>query len=336
MFSKIYEGLKKFIRDNWLFLIVAIFLFVCAFGRVPYEVNMPGGTIDLENRVTVNGEEADIKGSFNMAYVTVAQGSIPNVLLGLLLPDWDISKISESTYENETIDDANMRSKLYLEQSKNYATVVAMDAAGIEYTISNKINYVVYIAKKAHSDFKIGDNIIECEDKVVADINDVVAIVQTHNVGDQLNFKVMRDNKEVSTYAEVYEEDGKKYVGISAITTFDISSDMKVDISSRSSESGPSGGLMMTLMVYNALTHQDMTHGKKIVGTGTISLDGSVGEIGGVKYKVMGAHKEKADVFLVPEGNYEEAMEVKKKKKYNMEIVSVKTLQDAIDYLEGL
>lgn len=336
MFNKIYEFFIKFIRENWLFLILTIFLLICVFGRVPYEVSMPGGTIDLENRVTVNGEIAEIKGSFNMAYVTVSQGSVPNVLLGLILPDWEVSKISDSTFENETIEDANKRSKLYLEQSKNYATVVAMDAAGIDYEISNKINYVAYISEKANTDLKIGDNIVECNGKIVTDINEVSATVQEKSVGDKISFKVSRDGKEIDAYAIVYEENDKKYVGVSAITTFDIDSETKVDITSKSSESGPSGGLMMTLMVYNALTNQDMTHGKKIVGTGTISLDGTVGEIGGVKYKLMGAVKENADVFLVPEANYQEAMEVKKKKKYNIEIVSVKTLQDAIDYLEGL
>ena len=90
----------------------------------------------------------------------------------------------------------------------------------------------------------------------------------------------------------------------------------------------------MALMVYNALTKQDLTKGMKVVGTGTIDLDGKVGEIGGVKYKLMGAVKNKADVFLVPKENYKEAMRVKEKKKYDIEIVEVRTLKDAIDYLE--
>ena len=81
---------------------------------------------------------------------------------------------------------------------------------------------------------------------------------------------------------------------------------------------------------------QDLTHGKDIVGTGTISLDGSVGEIGGVEYKVIGAVKEGAEIFLVPEGNYKEAVEVKKEKGYDIEIVSVKTFNDAVTYFEGL
>lgn len=335
MFNKIYENIKKFMKDNWLFCILLV-LIICTFIKVPYEVNMPGGLIDLGNRVTVNGEDSKIEGSFNMAYVSVVQGSLPWVALGLIMPDWDVVPESSTTYENETIEDANKRSKLYLEQSKDYATAVAMDAAGIEYVASNRFNYVAFIDTKAKTTLRVGDNILSINGEDIEDINIMSKRIQDIVVGDKVQFVVDRDGKEVLATAVVYEEDDKHYVGISAITTFDITSNEDVKITSKESESGPSGGLMMTLMVYNALTKQDLTHGKKVVGTGTISLDGSVGEIGGVKYKLMGAVKEDADIFLVPSGNYEEALDVKKKKGYNIEIVSVETFQDAVDYLEGL
>jgi PDZ domain-containing secreted protein len=48
----------------------------------------------------------------------------------------------------------------------------------------------------------------------------------------------------------------------------------------------------------------------------------------------MGAHKAKADVFLVPKNNYEEAIKVKKERGYDISIVSVETLDDAIKYLK--
>lgn len=336
MFNKIYDVIKNFMKDYGIFLIGMILILICVFVRVPYEVNMPGGIIDLENRVMVDGESANIEGSFNMAYVSVAQGSIPHVLLSFIIPDWDLEPISDVTYENETIEEANEREKLLLLQSKNMAMVAALEAANIEYTITNNINYVAYIDSKAKTDLQVGDNIIECNGKKILNIDEITDIIQSEEVGKKVSFKVLRDDKEVETYGIVYEEDGKKIVGISAITIFDLNCDKEIEISSKTSESGPSGGLMMSLMVYNALTNQDLTHGKKIVGTGTISRDGTVGEIGGVKYKVMGAFKADADVFLVPEGNYDEAIEVKEEKGYDLEIVEVKTLQDAINYLEGL
>lgn len=336
MFINFYDRFKKFMKDNWLFLTILVVVLLVMVVKVPYEVNMPGGVIDLGNRVTVNGEITEIDGTFNMAYVSVAQGSIPHVLLGLILPDWDVVPESSVTYENETVEDANKRSKLYLEQSIDYATAVAMDYAGIEYELSNRFNYVAFIDTKAKTTLKVGDNILKLNGEEIVDVNVMSERIQSLNDGDKVEFLVERDGKELSATAVVYEENDKKYVGISAITTFDLDSEVDVQIETRTSESGPSGGMMMTLMVYNALTNQDLTHGKVIVGTGTISLDGSVGEIGGVKYKLMGAVSNNADVFLVPAGNYEEAIKVKEEKDYDIEVVSVDTLQDAIDYLEGL
>ena len=67
-----------------------------------------------------------------------------------------------------------------------------------------------------------------------------------------------------------------------------------------------------------------------------VNSEGKVGEIGGIKYKIMGAVKDKADIFLVPEDNYEEAKNFVDKKNYDIILVSVSKLEDAINYLEGL
>ena len=90
---------------------------------------------------------------------------------------------------------------------------------------------------------------------------------------------------------------------------------------------------MLSLAIYDRLTSEDLTKGRKIVGTGTIDKDGNIGDIGGVKYKVMGANSGDADVFFVPEGNYEEAIKFKEEKGYDLNIVKVKTLNEAIEYL---
>ncbi len=336
MFNKIYDKLKNFMKEYLgLLIFVAIFLFL-NFYDLPYDVNMPGGLISLNDRIEVDGKRIETDGTFNMAYVSSISGSIPHVLLSFVIPDWDVVPSSDSTYENETVEDALKRNKLYLEQSKDYATAVAMDAADMKYEVSNRLNYVAYIDSRAKTDLKVGDDILEMNGEPVDDITVMSNLIQDMEVGTKIEFLVNRDGKKVKATAKTYEDEGKKYVGVSAITTFDMKSDIDIEIMTKSTESGPSGGLMMTLMVYNAITGQDLTHGKDIVGTGTISLDGSVGEIGGVRYKVIGAVKEGAEIFLVPEGNYEEAMKVKKEKGYDIEIVSVKTFNDAVTYLEGL
>ena len=92
---------------------------------------------------------------------------------------------------------------------------------------------------------------------------------------------------------------------------------------------------MMSLTIYNKLVKEDITNGKKIVGTGTIDVDGKVGEIGGVKYKLIGAVKNKADIFICPVENYEEAVKVAKEKDYDIKIISAKTFDEVLEKLKS-
>jgi PDZ domain-containing protein len=104
----------------------------------------------------------------------------------------------------------------------------------------------------------------------------------------------------------------------------------------KSNESGPSGGLMLALSIYNKLVSEDITRGLKIAGTGTIDVDGNVGEIGGVKYKLIGAVKNKAKVFLCPMGNLEEAKAVAENYKYDIIVIGVASFDQALNELRNL
>ncbi len=329
------KNIKRFVKENLVFLILILFVVLINTIKIPYDVEMPGGLIDLTDRVTVDGKLVKTKGSFNMAYVGMAQGSIPYVLLGLINPDWDVIKQEENTYEGETIEEAYRRNRLYLEESKIAAFVSALREAGIEYEITNKKNNVLYIDKKAKTDLEVGDYIISVNNKEIDDVNEIIDIVSKSKIGKKINIVVNRSGKKVNCYATIVDIEGEPKIGIVSLTTFDVDSKKKIYIDTKASESGPSGGLMMSLMIYNAIMNKDITNGKKIVGTGTIDKDGNVGEIGGVKYKLMGAVKEKADLFFVPKENYKEAIEVKKDKGYDIKVIKVTTLKEAIKYLEG-
>lgn len=91
---------------------------------------------------------------------------------------------------------------------------------------------------------------------------------------------------------------------------------------------------MFTLSIYNKLVDEDITKNRKVVGTGTIDLNGNVGEIGGVKYKLKGAVKSKADIFICPYENYDEAINLKNKYNYDIEIIKVSTFDEAIEKLK--
>ena len=169
------------------------------------------------------------------------------------------------------------------------------------------------------------------------------------NIGDIINYV---DSSEIFSYEKLVSEiaDGvssvsvirdKKIVEFNnlsipsgeklGINLYPIGS-TKIDIDKLKTEnvSGSSGGLIFTLVLIDSLTTGDLTGNKKIAGTGTINLDGSIGAIDGVIYKYKAATDSNSDVFFVPSANFDALKNFDSK---NTEIVSVDSIYDAIDYL---
>ena len=71
---------------------------------------------------------------------------------------------------------------------------------------------------------------------------------------------------------------------------------------------GPSAGLMFALAVVDKLTPGELTGGRFVAGTGTITQDGVVGPIGGIPFKMRAARDAGATEFLVPADNCAEAV----------------------------
>ena len=94
---------------------------------------------------------------------------------------------------------------------------------------------------------------------------------------------------------------------------------------------GPSAGLAFALDVMEKLG-RDVDHGHSVAATGELGLDGSVGPIGGIKQKTIGAREAGVDVFLVPVDNFAEA----KKYAHGLRIVAVRSLDEALHVLATL
>ena len=335
MFTKIYEKIKQFIKENYKELIVLLVVVLLFTIRLPYSIYTPGGAVNLNDRIAVeDGYEAE--GSFNMAYVSMVRGSIPFLLISYVIPDWDIVPAEEITAEGENMDEMLEREKLYMQESMDAAIINAYKAAGRDIKITGTINEVSYIAKEAATDLKIGDIITEVNDEEISSLDDLKTIVSKLDGGEEVTLKVLREDKERECKAITYDTSDGVKIGVSLLTTYEYVTDPEVTITSKASEAGSSGGLMMSLTIYNQLVPEDITGGKKIVGTGTIDINGNVGEIGGVKYKLIGAVKNDADIFMCPEENYAEARKAAEEKDYDITIISVSTFEEAIKKLEEL
>lgn len=336
MKDKIINEIKLFFKENYKGLIILFVLFFVCNYKLDISIYKPGGIIELDNRIVSEDKLYESSGSINMSYVSLVKGTIPTYLIAKVLPTWDIVKNEDITYdESEDINNTLKIDRYYFEESISNAYMVAFDYANIDYSIENANNYITYIADDAKTNLKLFDNILKYDNIEFTTFSSMQEYIVGKNVGDRVNFVVLRNDKEIHCYADLIEIDGLAKVGVSAAVINEYDSVPDIEVKSKSSESGASGGFMTTLAIYNAITEGDITKGDKIVGTGTIDNKGNVGVIGGVKYKLAGAVKNNADVFLVPVDNYEEALEYKKEQGFDIELVSIKTFEEAINYLNN-
>jgi len=332
---KLYDKIKKIIREYYISIIIIVISTIVFLIPFPYYINAPGGLIDMSKRIKMDNIY-ESKGSINMAYVTELKATIPTLIVAYFKKTWDVVKINDIKYDNQTIEEMNFRNRMLLKEAGNNAIIVAYNKLGRTAKIVNQDLIITYVDEKADTDLKIGDIIVEIEGYEVNNYSSLISIVQKYEEGDTIKIKVKKDDKVIDKQATLYFDYDRVVIGIVLTPDLTLKTIPKIDLKFENSESGPSGGLMTAIAIYDSLTKTDLTKGKRIVGTGTIDIDGNVGNIGGVEYKLIGAVKEKADIFLVPSGsNYEDAIKLKKKNKYDITIVSIKTFNQAIEYLEN-
>lgn len=335
MLNKIYDKTKEYLKKEYKFLIILLTTFIIFTIRLPFFIDTPGGIINVSDRIEINNEN-NLKGSLNLAYVSEIRATIPTYIIAKINKDWDIIKKEEIVMDNETVSDMEIRDKLKLKEAVSNALYTGFKESNKNFEIENTKIYVTYIHKDAKTNIKIDDQIIKIDDKTIETKEDL-EFIKSKNIGEIITIYVKNNNKEYKRNATIKEIDGKKVIGIGFTEIFDIKSDYDINIKYNQEESGSSGGFMMALTTYCLLENEDLTNGKKIVGTGTIDKQGNIGDIGGVKYKLIGAMKENADIFLVPKGeNYDEAIKIKEEKKYDIKIIGVSTLKEAIEELKKI
>ena len=94
---------------------------------------------------------------------------------------------------------------------------------------------------------------------------------------------------------------------------------------------GPSAGLAFTLGLIEKLDRGDLTGGHLVAATGTMSITGQVGAIGGIQQKTIAVRNAGGYLFLVPPANYATA------KQYagsSLKVFAVSTIGQAISVLE--
>ncbi|HEV2123087.1 MAG TPA: S16 family serine protease [Chloroflexota bacterium] len=333
--------LRRLLASGPFVIFSVVAAIACAIGallvmiQTPYQIQMPGPVTEVQTLIEPNPNPGT-----GGLYLTTIYSDPANVA------EWLYAKIDPAAglVPREEARPREISDREYdrllgrmMDESKITAQVVALRAAGYDVQVRGQGVRVHEIVEesKAKGILQSGDIIVELDGKPVSTANDLIALVQGHLPGDVVDVVAIRDDQRVPVRFALIEapnEPGRARAGV-AISTYQYDYELprEFDLKTRNI-GGPSAGLMFSLGIYNAVTPEDVTKGHKIAGTGTMSSEGRVGAVGGVKYKIVAAERAGATVFLVPEANAEEA----RKAASTIRVIPVRTFDEALQALNEL
>ncbi|QNR21564.1 PDZ domain-containing protein [Exiguobacterium sp. Helios] len=314
---------------------------IAFFVPLPYFISYPGDATSTEQLIDVEGAT---KEPGDLMMLTIAQRrATPYFLVeSLFLPFADRSSVSDYLYDGESDTQYEKRQKLYMEEAQHNATIEGYELAGKKATVDFKGIYVSGIIPDGPADGKLkaGDQITAVGDEAITSLSGFMETISSKKAGTEVELTFLRNKKQRQTNIKVSQltkESERVGLGIyEPLPMSSVKTDPEVDFNVKD-VGGPSAGMMFTLEIYDQLTKGDLAKGYKIAGTGTIEEGGKVGPIGGAWQKVVAADEADAEIMFVPSGeNYKEAKPSIKKIETNMKLVPIKTVEDALDYLEAL
>lgn len=303
---------------------------------------LPGPTANTFELVEIQGEET-YTSSGQLRLTTVAVDSDLDFL------EWVGARFSSSSnvVERSTLyppgtsdEEVAEQNELLMNASQNDATVAGLVAAGYEaeelYAGARVVDLADDPAEGADQ-LSSGDVIVAVGGESILNAREAVDAVATHAPGDDVTLR-LEDGSEVTITAKAHPDDpDRALLGILLEDELTLPFDVQIDAGNIG---GPSAGLLFALGIVDLLGPDDLTDGRTIAGTGTITVDGEVGAIGGIRQKIVGAtdpsdeEAEPAEVFLVPAGNLAEARSAPVAR--DVLLVPVATIDDALSALREL
>lgn len=218
-----------------------------------------------------------------------------------------------------------------MDESKTVAKVVALRAAGYPVAISGQGAQVQDLLEGslASGHLMSGDIVVKVGDTPIQTATDLVAATSAYQPGDSMPVTVRRGagTEEVKVPLGAYPDNPKRArIGI-AVLTHVFAFETPVTVTIKTDDiGGSSAGLMFSLGIYQGITETDLTGGHRVAGTGTLTIEGKVGGVSGVRMKVFGAEAAGAELFLVPTENLAEAQAASTK----LRVEAVATFDDAL------
>jgi len=322
-----------YFKKYFLIIIITVLILL---NLIPtsYFLVIPGQAVNLSENITVENGEKDAKGQFLLTSTAIIKANFLLYIYGFFDPNIDLKNRNDDTLLNIAQKDyINIMTEL-MQESQMISKVVALRKAGYSPEISGRGVLINGILNNSSAKNKLlsGDVIIKIDEQPVHTLEEFSEIIRSYSSSQMVRITFLRDNSTYSSSISLIElpgaenERGRIGIGVYADTKdLQCRFPLEIEINLKKIK-GPSAGLMIALEILNQLTENDLSSSLLIAGTGNLSMDGRITEVDGIKQKIISAKKHKADIFLVPQKNYPEAL----KFNHGIRIIPVDDFDDAV------
>lgn len=328
-------------------VVTALAIFLSTYQLDAY-ISRPGGAYELSPLVEVEGGDEDDEGTLSLMTITMMNATPSLYVFSLFQESYKVLESNQVRSPHESDEEYNVRQLKLMSDSQVNALKVAFEKAEMPYEVVNNGVFVLNVLEGGAADnvLQPGDRILSIDQQQYRTMEEFVDYLAGKEVGETVELVFERENRQITESVELAPlptDLSRAGLGISFVEDKSITTDPNVTINS-DQIGGPSAGLMFTLEILNQLLDEDITKGYAVAGTGTMENNGEVGRIGGIDQKVIAADKGEIEIFFAPddetegapESNYDLAVETAEKIGTEMEIVPVKSIDDALNYLEEL
>ncbi len=299
--------LRRALLPLSLLTLVAALLIV----PLPLYVEQPGRLVSLAACVEVAAPDAEpVAGDYLLTTVNLVEATTYEALRGAVVADAAVVR------KREVLPPGVDPSAFFDAQADVFATTadvaaaVGLEAAGFEAEVTGDGVSVVRALPDTPAAGVLfpGDVVTAVDGEPVRVDADLRAAVAAAGAGATLRLSLVRDGtaQEVAVTPTLLE--GRPVIGVEIETANPrVVLPVPVEVAS-GAIGGPSAGLMIAVTVYDKVSaDEDLAAGRRVAGTGTIDEQGRVGPIGGIRLKVIAAHRAGVDVFLAPASQLAEA-----------------------------
>lgn len=322
-----------------LLIIAAVAILILSFASLPVWAIAPGKAQEVAKLIKIDNTKTS--GSGHILMTDVSLGPVSPLL-------WLIDKFNSNidlVPSSEILGSAPPSSFIptgldQMKQSKEAATISALSYLGYNlHKVDGAIVAGIATSSVVSSTLHPGDLITNVDSSKVTSASQFVSDIAKYSPKDSVSLTyipaslVPNRPTNTSAYRTVYVvlgskpgDSSKPYLGIEIASGVSYRAPLSIAISTPGI-GGPSAGLAFTLGIIDRLKGGNLARGKVIAATGTISPNGSVGDVGGVPQKTIAVERAGARLFLVPPEEYKAALS---KATPTLKVEAVSTLAQAV------